>query len=121
MTNIRSGSLLVHIFNMIPDPGSTKRSAAMQATNVAPRAKPCYLRSRGKRRRLLLGPNYATLVKDKVRMLKHAQAQSSNNCDTRSTHTIGRKLIGMKIILFWYELPTVFAVHSSLSETGPGI
>ena len=73
-----------------------------QATKAAARAELCY-------------------IKDKVRMLKHAQAQSSNNCDTRSTHTIGRKLIGMKIILFWYELPTVFAVHSSLSETGPGI
>ena len=30
---------------------------------------------------------------------------------TRSIHTIGMKLVGMKIILFWYELHTVvFAV-----------
>ena len=45
-------------------------------------------------------------IKGKVRVLKHHQGQSSNNCDTRSIHTVDTKLIGMKIILFWYELPT---------------
>ena len=46
----------------IPDPGSTKIRAAAQATNAAAGAEPCYSRSRGKRRTLQLGPNYATLV-----------------------------------------------------------
>ena len=32
---------------------------------------------------------------------------------TRSIHTIGMKLVGMKIILFWYELHTVQKGQSS--------
>ena len=74
-TEIRISDFLLYMLWFDPRPRQHKIRAAAQATNAAARTEPWYSRSRSKRRRLQLGPNYATLVSHRRHLACGRQAR----------------------------------------------